>query len=101
MSECIELMSDALASLARGEIFQPLRTIIRPPDARGLLGLMPAYRHGEPGAFGLKAICVFPGNPSIGKDARSEEHTSELQSLAYLVCRLLLEKKKTKATRHH
>src|SRR2546425_5248262 len=28
-------------------------------------------------------------------DSRSEEHTSELQSLAYLVCRLLLEKKKT------
>src|SRR2546425_7999780 len=28
------------------------------------------------------------------KDTRSEEHTSELQSLAYLVCRLLLEKKK-------
>src|SRR5205823_10796982 len=28
------------------------------------------------------------------KNARSEEHTSELQSLAYLVCRLLLEKKK-------
>src|SRR2546425_1169172 len=31
-----------------------------------------------------------------GKSGRSEEHTSELQSLAYLVCRLLLEKKKTK-----
>src|SRR2546425_9569152 len=29
---------------------------------------------------------------------RSEEHTSELQSLAYLVCRLLLEKKKTTRT---
>src|SRR2546425_3320029 len=29
---------------------------------------------------------------------RSEEHTSELQSLAYLVCRLLLEKKKKKQT---
>src|SRR2546425_2564451 len=29
-----------------------------------------------------------------GRPARSEEHTSELQSLAYLVCRLLLEKKK-------
>src|SRR2546425_6604180 len=28
---------------------------------------------------------------------RSEEHTSELQSLAYLVCRLLLEKKKTRS----
>src|SRR2546425_3769771 len=33
---------------------------------------------------------------STRSDARSEEHTSELQSLAYLVCRLLLEKKKKK-----
>src|SRR5687767_15573534 len=32
---------------------------------------------------------------------RSEEHTSELQSLAYLVCRLLLEKKKHKTTYKH
>src|SRR5687767_15693875 len=32
----------------------------------------------------------------FGGVGRSEEHTSELQSLAYLVCRLLLEKKKTK-----
>src|SRR2546425_12307992 len=31
-----------------------------------------------------------------GLGQRSEEHTSELQSLAYLVCRLLLEKKKKK-----
>src|SRR2546425_4639366 len=31
---------------------------------------------------------------AVGGRARSEEHTSELQSLAYLVCRLLLEKKK-------
>jgi ornithine cyclodeaminase len=30
---------------------------------------MPAYRSGEHGAFGLKAICVFPGNPALGKDA--------------------------------
>src|SRR2546425_2928120 len=49
-----------------------------------------------------------PGAPQRGKRAldaggrrgirrmRSEEHTSELQSLAYLVCRLLLEKKKKK-----
>src|SRR5687767_11523483 len=33
---------------------------------------------------------------SLLKSLRSEEHTSELQSLAYLVCRLLLEKKKNK-----
>src|SRR2546425_5743307 len=32
---------------------------------------------------------------------RSEEHTSELQSLAYLVCRLLLEKKKKKQTKNY
>ena len=69
MTECIELMADALTALARGEVFQPLRTIIRPPEARGLLGLMPAFRAGERGAFGMKAICVFPDNPAKGKDA--------------------------------
>src|SRR5678815_3526097 len=69
MTECIELMADALAALAREEVYQPLRTIVRPPEARGLLGLMPAYRAGEQGAFGLKAICVFPENPANGKDA--------------------------------
>src|SRR2546425_9419720 len=44
-------------------------------------------------------------NPTVAGDVhhvlpslRSEEHTSELQSLAYLVCRLLLEKKKKKTT---
>src|SRR2546425_10968965 len=36
----------------------------------------------------------FPGIARRVVAARSEEHTSELQSLAYLVCRLLLEKKK-------
>src|SRR2546425_8276029 len=35
-------------------------------------------------------------SPLAGTSFRSEEHTSELQSLAYLVCRLLLEKKKKK-----
>jgi len=67
--DCIELMADALSALARDEVHQPLRTMVRPPGARGLLGLMPAYRSGDRGAFGLKAICVFPENPSQGKDA--------------------------------
>src|SRR2546425_2418141 len=43
--------------------------------------------------------------PDLAAGDRSEEHTSELQSLAYLVCRLLLEKKKksqkTKSARKH
>src|SRR5205823_8250882 len=38
-----------------------------------------------------KACRLVPNRPDV---ERSEEHTSELQSLAYLVCRLLLEKKK-------
>src|SRR2546425_8559253 len=37
-----------------------------------------------------------PAGGRVEGAARSEEHTSELQSLAYLVCRLLLEKKKKK-----
>src|SRR2546425_6134887 len=37
---------------------------------------------------------IHPSMPCVSKSKRSEEHTSELQSLAYLVCRLLLEKKK-------
>src|SRR2546425_7720360 len=55
------------------------------PDAaprRGLLDRTPAV----PQARGQHA--------RPGRARRSEEHTSELQSLAYLVCRLLLEKKK-------
>src|SRR5205823_11386166 len=37
----------------------------------------------------------------VSYPARSEEHTSELQSLAYLVCRLLLEKKKKQKKIYH
>src|SRR5437899_8434272 len=42
-------------------------------------------------------------SPAFGKiiDTRSEEHTSELQSLRHLVCRLLLEKKKQKKHNNH
>src|SRR3712207_7414769 len=55
-----------------------------------------ALRGGDLGA------AVVPGKPAestlvraVGyEDPRSEEHTSELQSRQYLVCRLLLEKKK-------
>src|SRR2546425_9256396 len=40
---------------------------------------------------GVDLSNMYPESRSVG---RSEEHTSELQSLAYLVCRLLLENKK-------
>src|SRR5262249_60881889 len=51
----------------------------------------------RPGPFIIEeydATCVVP--PGATQVARSEEHTSELQSLTNLVCRLLLEKKKTR-----
>lgn len=69
IDDCIELMAATLAGLQQGALHQPLRMIVRPPEAKGLLGLMPAYRANEPAAYGLKAICVFPQNPSMGKDA--------------------------------
>src|SRR5687767_15702504 len=40
-----------------------------------------------------------PADAARRHHPRSEEHTSELQSLAYLVCRLLLEKKKERMNR--
>ena len=69
MKECIALMREALVKLAAGEVHQPLRTIVRPPDAAGVMGLMPSYVGGEQAAYGLKTVCIFPGNPAQGKDA--------------------------------
>src|SRR5436853_2415455 len=47
---------------------------------------------GIAGAFGVLLVEVMDVGPDITR-SRSEEHTSELQSLRHLVCRLLLEKK--------
>jgi len=69
INECISVMREALIALAAGKVHQPLREIIRPPDAKGVMGLMPSYMSGDSAAFGLKAICVFPGNPAKGKDS--------------------------------
>src|SRR5687767_15719284 len=49
----------------------------------------------DPHAQSLHIARDAPDDPP---ELRSEEHTSELQSLAYLVCRLLLEKKKKDTT---
>src|SRR2546422_9973009 len=64
----------------------PYTTLFRSDDARaGGIGRGPAARR--------RGRAVGPaGGPLVA--ARSEEHTSELQSRLHLVCRLLLEKKK-------
>jgi len=74
--EVAAVMRQALAAHASGEAYQPLRSITRPPGADGLMALMPCYvpppGAGEPDAepgYGLKAICISPGNPALGKDS--------------------------------
>ena len=67
--EGIPVMAEALADLARGNVFQPLRMVITPPDADGDMALMPSYRSGERAAYGVKTVCFFPGNPAKGLDA--------------------------------
>ena len=69
MASCVEAMEEVLTALARGELFQPLRSVARPPDANGLIGLMPAHRSGERAAWSLKEIVVIPSNPTRGLDA--------------------------------
>ena len=87
MSECISAMEEAFTALARGEAHQPLRTIFRPPEVRGVLAMMPTFRASPSPLFGLKAICVFPGNAAIGKDAHQggvmlfDGETGELRAL--------------------
>ncbi|SFB68338.1 ornithine cyclodeaminase [Polaromonas sp. OV174] len=68
VADCIEVMAEAMAALARGEVHQPLRQIVRPPDAKGLLGLMPAYIGGSDPVYGAKTGGFFPSNSAIGLD---------------------------------
>jgi ornithine cyclodeaminase len=69
MESCVEAMTEVLASLARGELHQPLRAVVRPQDAASLFGLMPSYRGGDAPAWALKEIVVVPDNPTRGLDA--------------------------------
>lgn len=87
MEDCIEAMADVLAALARGELYQPLRFVLRPPDATALMGFMPAHRAGAGGAFSLKEIVIVPDNPARGLDAHQggvllhDGETGELRAL--------------------
>src|SRR3712207_7141694 len=61
--------------------------------------VVPLLRFDRVDAVGERGLCALEereqlGGGEVGHAIRSEEHTSELQSRQYLVCRLLLEKKK-------
>src|SRR5947209_15531331 len=70
--------------------------MIRPPPRSTLFPYTTLFRSGRRGRHRRRRAPVRDRH-SCGADrarSRSEEHTSELQSRQYLVCRLLLEKKK-------
>src|SRR2546425_6256006 len=80
----------------------PYTTLFRSEDFDRILllarscGLNETMLDGEIYEIVADLAPLYRGHPAL--DRRSEEHTSELQSLAYLVCRLLLEKKKKSAS---
>src|SRR3712207_7084665 len=73
-------------------------------DALPIFPVAVLRRAGAPEAEGLPRADRLPRGDHAGhggrrpRGRRSEEHTSELQSRQYLVCRLLLEKKKTNSS---
>src|SRR3712207_7184123 len=84
----LAMRNSAPAALARSRISAEPSEVTKPngtpePDERS------ACRHSMPVMFGM-----FQSDSTRSGCSRSEEHTSELQSRQYLVCRLLLEKKK-------
>src|SRR5437016_9515494 len=90
----------SLSSLSPISFFFFFFLMIRRPPRSTLFPYTTLFRSPSPGAL-RPARCTtrrVPEGPSFGgcKCVRSEEHTSELQSLTNLVCRLLLEKKKKK-----
>src|SRR2546422_7443490 len=67
------------------------------PAPRHLLGTGTASRKTSAPPYAIRSSKT-PACSIVLRRARSEEHTSELQSRLHLVCRLLLEKKKKKKT---
>jgi ornithine cyclodeaminase len=68
MEKCIDLMADALVSLARGQVILPLRPVLRIPDSPNAFALMPAYSKSLR-AIGTKLISVFPENHGTEVDS--------------------------------
>src|SRR3989441_9109849 len=88
-------------TLFRSLLAAPLAAAAQPAGKVWRIGFL-GYSSGripEPFREGLRDLGYVEGQ-NIVIESRSEEHTSELQSLAYLVCRLLLEKKKKTQARH-
>jgi ornithine cyclodeaminase len=68
MSECIDVIRSALATLAKGDGIQPLRPVMWLPGGVGALGMMPGYL-GDIDTMGIKTVSVFPGNQGTEFDS--------------------------------
>src|SRR5689334_24345787 len=73
----------------------PYTTLFRSDGGEELLPLAREVLHDEARHHEREQRVVLQVAHDLGQAERSEEHTSELQSQFHLVCRLLLEKKKT------
>src|SRR3712207_7676430 len=77
----------------------PYTTLFRSEVQNPDLDIMLFHHHGSPKTQYINGYenvsAPMPSIENVKRFLRSEEHTSELQSRQYLVCRLLLEKKKT------
>ncbi len=67
MPSCITAMEEVLADLTRGELFNPLRFVTRPPGDT-FFGFMPAYRGGAGPVYALKEVVIAPANHGRGLD---------------------------------
>src|SRR5262245_64082780 len=105
----LPLGGDSIAGLGSGQGLAAVRHFVSVNDRIGSVASHPDVRD-APGMSAMPSIatasvrrnktlrCAMSGceqSQQVDHLVRSEEHTSELQSLRHLVCRLLLEKKKT------
>ena len=67
MDESIQVMEHALRSVSRGQVVQPVRTVMKMPS-QSVLGMMPSF-NSEIEAVGAKVVTVFPSNHGSEYDA--------------------------------
>src|SRR2546430_4648423 len=92
---------DWSSDVCSSDLVAPPSVLLNSPEPLGAVALSPPERNVQPrrrkSHIPAYSVLGWAGSIDI---IRSEEHTSELQSQSNLVCRLLLEKKKTTPTPH-
>jgi ornithine cyclodeaminase len=66
MTECIAAMRAVFEAAAASRVVQPVRTVLRVPDGRGSLYVMPGWVDDGGGALAVKLVALFPANATRG-----------------------------------